>query len=127
MADTLTLSDLADRLAREPELLEQFAASAREAGIARDLLDLLTPEAEEPPPEKVIPLRGPITDGGGGSYAELKLREPVVDDMLKLAGKVGTERIVELIFVQTAIPVSAIRKMKVRDLDRAAAYFGLFF
>lgn len=126
MADALTLADLAARLAADPELLEQFGAAAREAGIARDLLPLLTPKVEEPPEELVIPLRKPV-EHAGASYAEMKLREPTVSDLMAIYGKQGPERIAELIFVMTAIPMGAIKKMKARDLEAAADYLDRFF
>jgi hypothetical protein len=81
--------------------------------------------ADDLPDTLTITLRKPV-EFAGETYAELHLREPSADELVRMATESGIKGSLFSIFVITGIPLGAIGKIGARDLRRASNYLMAF-
>ena len=63
---------------------------------------------------------------GSVVYTHVQLSEPSGEQLEKLSGSTGWQNLFELIELNGSVPPQVPRKMKQRDLERAADFFAGF-
>ncbi len=125
-AEALTLGDFAQRLADDPAFRADFVKAMYGVNGVHEILDAIAAGEPDPPEAIEISLKGPIEAAGADPISVLQLREPIGAELLKVQGKAGYDRVIELMFIQTGAPVSGLKKLPQRALNKAARFYNLF-